>query len=1037
LVLAAFVLPTSAWAAATKVSLVWQSTGRLPSATSVTATPATTQLPTGNGNVVWVCNVGVQDAYIAVGGSSITVSATTGTWLKAGTCGTYDLQPLSASQPIYGYIAAVTATSTTNLEIETGLGTPPTSSGGGGGGGGSVTQGTVPWSDNVTTWANGTLGAMADYGTSPGAVLVPGVNAFITNTPSVAQSGAWTVGGTGNFTVVQPTGTNLHVVCDSGCSGSGGSATFGSTFPTTGTAVGMSQGGNMVAFTGTSDSLNTNVTNTSLTVAQATAASLNATVVGTGTFAVQLSGSTNNINNIGGTISLPTGAATSANQSTEITSLGTIATNTSTLAGAVSASVLQNNVKQWDGTALGAPSNYGTAPGAVAVIGVNAFVTNTPAVSQSGSWTVAGTGSFTVAQATGTNLHMVCDSGCSSSSAPADESAFTAGTTSQTPVGGFYQTTATSNPLTTGQMGAFQVTANRALFTNLRNSSGVEIGTSSTPVQVSLANTAANATALLVTANAGTGTFGMNLSQLDGSALGAPSNYGTSPGAVAVQGVNAYVTNTPAVTQSGTWTSTVTQPTAANLNATVVGTGTFAVQDSTTETNTGTIAGAVTASVLQGNVKQINGITTLAGAGAVGTGSLRVAVGQDTATIAGSAPGTAGSASANVITVQGVTSMTPVQVSQATAANLNATVVGTGTFATQLTGSTNNINNISGTITLPTGAATSANQTTEITSLGTIAGAVSSSVVQSNVKQVAGIALGSPSNYGTAPGAVEVQGVNANVTNTVAISATSLPLPTGAATSALQTTINSTLGSPFQAGGSIGNSTFGATLNTTPSLANGNGVVPTQGGAVLSATNGWYGNLLQGNAVLSATNPVFASITDGTNKAAVKAASTAPVSTDPSLVVGINPNSINANGQATMANSAPAAIASNQSYVDPCASPGIAKSSVQIAISSATTTQLVAISGTTAIYVCHFDFTLNDSVTTANTVQFEYGTSTNCTGTNKLTGTYGTGSVTAGIPVHIAAGYGGTLFTAPASNGLCILSAGSPDIEGVLTYVQQ
>lgn len=37
------------------------------------------------------------------------------------------------------------------------------------------------WLTSVTTWASGTLGAMATYGTSPGAVLVPGVNAFITN----------------------------------------------------------------------------------------------------------------------------------------------------------------------------------------------------------------------------------------------------------------------------------------------------------------------------------------------------------------------------------------------------------------------------------------------------------------------------------------------------------------------------------------------------------------------------------------------------------------------------------------------------------------------------------------------------------------------------------------------------------------------------------------------------------------------------------------------------------------------------------------
>src|SRR6202012_724180 len=48
-------------------------------------------------------------------------------------------------------------------------------------------------------------------------------------------------------TVTQGTGTNLHIVCDSGCSGSGGtSATFGATFPTVGTPVGFSQGGNFV-----------------------------------------------------------------------------------------------------------------------------------------------------------------------------------------------------------------------------------------------------------------------------------------------------------------------------------------------------------------------------------------------------------------------------------------------------------------------------------------------------------------------------------------------------------------------------------------------------------------------------------------------------------------------------------------------------------------------------------------------------------------------------------------------------------------------
>jgi hypothetical protein len=62
-----------------------------------------------------------------------------------------------------------------------------------------------------------------------------------------------------------------------------------------------------------------------------------------------------------------------------------------------------------------------------------------------------------------------------------------------------------------------------------------------------------------------------------------------------------------------------------------------------------------------------------------------------------------------------------------------------------------------------------------------------------------------------------------------------------------------------------GTGTFGVALNTTPSLANGNGTVPTQGGAILSTTNGGYQNILQGNAILSATNPLPIEQSDGTN----------------------------------------------------------------------------------------------------------------------------------------------------------------------------
>ena len=101
-----------------------------------------------------------------------------------------------------------------------------------------------------------------------------------------------------------------------------------------------------------------------------------------------------------------------------------------------------------------------------------------------------------------------------------------------------------------------------------------------------------------------------------------------------------------------------------NVKTSVLPTG--AAQE--TGGNLATIAGAVTSSVVQSNTKQVNGVTTLAGAGAVGTGSQRVAVGQDTTTLAGSAPGTAGTPSVNVVSMQGVSGGTPAPVSAASGA---------------------------------------------------------------------------------------------------------------------------------------------------------------------------------------------------------------------------------------------------------------------------------------------------------------------------------------------------------------------------------
>lgn len=80
---------------------------------------------------------------------------------------------------------------------------------GGGGGGGSVTQGTTPWVDDITQWANVALGAPSNYGTSPGAVAVPGVNAFVTNVPAVTLNAGSAIVGQFRIDQTTPGTTNL------------------------------------------------------------------------------------------------------------------------------------------------------------------------------------------------------------------------------------------------------------------------------------------------------------------------------------------------------------------------------------------------------------------------------------------------------------------------------------------------------------------------------------------------------------------------------------------------------------------------------------------------------------------------------------------------------------------------------------------------------------------------------------------------------------------------------------------------------------
>jgi len=104
-------------------------------------------------------------------------------------------------------------------------------------------------------------------------------------------------------------------------------------------------------------------------------------------------------------------------------------------------------------------------------------------------------------------------------------------------------------------------------------------------------------------------------------------------------------------------------------------------------------------------------------------------------------------------------------------------------------------------------------------------------------------------------------------------------------------------------------------------------------------------------------------------------------------------------------------------------------SSVAINVSTAATTQLVALSGSTAIYVTSFDFMAGGT----GNVTLEYGTGSSCgTGTTALTGAY---PLTA--QNGIAKGNGlGTVLKVPSGNALCILTSAAVQVSGSVSFQQ-
>jgi hypothetical protein len=240
-------------------------------------------------------------------------------------------------------------------------------------------------------------------------------------------------------------------------------------------------------------------------------------VTNAGTFAVQLTGASNNINNVSGTVSLPTGAATAANQTNAaqktqiVDGSGNVIASTANNLNVQCANCSGSGVSAVDeaamteGTSVFAPAGgyYKSAitnlttgqEGMVALtpsrsfhvslydasgnalLGQQTAANSMPVILPAATITaLTPPTTVTVTQATGTNLHTVCDSGCgggSGGTSATDESAFTQGTTTLTPIGGLFKTSYTA--LTSGQAGVAQLTSNGGLYTNVDKIQGTNV----------------------------------------------------------------------------------------------------------------------------------------------------------------------------------------------------------------------------------------------------------------------------------------------------------------------------------------------------------------------------------------------------------------------------------------------------------------------------------------------------------------------------------------------------------------------------------
>lgn len=210
----------------------------------------------------------------------------------------------------------------------------------------AATQSTSPWVDNITQVASVALGgtAVVNYGSTPAAVAVPAVNAFITNTVPVTLTSTTITGTVG---VTQSTSPWVDT----------GNLTDNNAVPSA---------NNLGVLPCRADTNTRAVTVTDQVLLSCDANDL---------LRVSLKDTPSNTNNLN--VNLAASAAT-------VTVSGTVTANAGTGQFNVTCTAANCpiNAAQWGGTNLGTPTNFGTTPGAVIAGSVNSscFISTTACV---------------------------------------------------------------------------------------------------------------------------------------------------------------------------------------------------------------------------------------------------------------------------------------------------------------------------------------------------------------------------------------------------------------------------------------------------------------------------------------------------------------------------------------------------------------------------------------------------------------------------------------------------------------------------------